>query len=707
MTDTTLPTPVDAGRPDRPGGGAPAASVDYEFAKRTGRAIVNAGPQVSGDEAAAIVADLRDAAAAAVGPVAETSALPAPAGAPAPLVVDRAGWISANVDSFKAMLDPVVDKLNATKKVADERHRRRHRWQGHRRRDGRPARFLSSKVLGQYDLAPGGTPRLLLVAPNIVAAERRLEVDPTDFRRWVAMHEETHRVQFTAVPWLRDHMVARTQALAVDLAPTPEDLSKRFEQLTKNLPEVSRSGEGIGQLFATPEQKARSPSSPPSCRCSRATPTSSWTPSVREVIPSVNEIRRKFDERRNSAVGIDRLLRKLLGLEAKMRQYRDGAVFVRAVTDQVAATASTPCGPRPRPCPGAAEILDPGRLGASGPRLSDARSREMPGPDPAVAATRLAVREHLADVPEGGCRPRRLLGRPRLRRARGRARLRGAARRRAGGAVVVDHGLQERLRRGGRGRRGAVPRDGARPRRGRPRRGAHRAARASRPTPGRPATPPSRRPPTAGRRDRAHRSHPRRPGRAGAARPVPRVGCPVAQRYAGAPRPLRPPAPRPAARHDAGRLRGLRHRALGRPPQQRRLVPAGPRPAAARDARVRPRARASPRRSPAAPTCCVRTPTTSRASPSGPAPSCPTARGDGVDLDALAALPRAIRTRVWRLLAAEAGAPLADVSAAHVESLDALLTSWHGQGPLHVPAASPSPAPAGRSSSARCAAANA
>src|SRR6478736_3441411 len=59
--------------------------------------------------------------------------------------------------------------------------------------------------------------------------------------------------------------------------------------------------------------------------------------------------------------------------------------------------------------------------------------------------------------------------------------------------------------------------------------------------------------------------------------------------------------------------------------------------------------------------------------------------GDGVDLAALAALPRAIRTRVWRLLAAEAGAPLADVSAAHVESLDALLTSWHGQGPLHVP----------------------
>jgi tRNA(Ile)-lysidine synthase len=64
----------------------------------------------------------------------------------------------------------------------------------------------------------------------------------------------------------------------------------------------------------------------------------------------------------------------------------------------------------------------------------------------------------------------------------------------------------------------------------------------------------------------------------------------------------------------------------------------------------------------------------------------PATAGDpGVDLKALAALPRAIRTRVWRILSAEAGAPISDVTAAHVESLDALLTSWHGQGPLHVP----------------------
>ena len=60
--------------------------------------------------------------------------------------------------------------------------------------------------------------------------------------------------------------------------------------------------------------------------------------------------------------------------------------------------------------------------------------------------------------------------------------------------------------------------------------------------------------------------------------------------------------------------------------------------------------------------------------------------GDGPwSATALQALPRALRTRVWRLLAVEAGSGAGQLTAAHVESLDALLTSWHGQGPLTCP----------------------
>jgi coenzyme F420 biosynthesis associated uncharacterized protein len=308
-------------------------------------------------EAATIVADLRAAAASAVDPVASTSGLVAPDDAPPPLVVDRIGWISANVDSFRAMLEPVVDKLVAKKKMPAATAAIGGKVTGAEM--GGLLAFLATKVLGQYDLAPGGTPRLLLVAPNIVATERRLDVDPTDFRRWVAMHEETHRVQFTAVPWLREHLVRESQGLAVDLAPTPEDLNRRLEALAKNLPDVLTSGEGIAQILATPEQRARIAELTAVMSLLEGHADVVMDDVGPKVIPSVGEIRRKFDERRQGSVGIDRILRRLLGLEAKMRQYRDGAVFVRAVTDQVGRDGFNAVWSSPDTLPHAAEIVDP------------------------------------------------------------------------------------------------------------------------------------------------------------------------------------------------------------------------------------------------------------------------------------------------------------------------------------------------------------
>lgn len=56
-------------------------------------------------------------------------------------------------------------------------------------------------------------------------------------------------------------------------------------------------------------------------------------------------------------------------------------------------------------------------------------------------------------------------------------------------------------------------------------------------------------------------------------------------------------------------------------------------------------------------------------------------------VDELIALPDGVRLRVWRRLAAAAGCPIADVSATHVGALDALLTRWHGQGPVALPGA--------------------
>ena len=56
-----------------------------------------------------------------------------------------------------------------------------------------------------------------------------------------------------------------------------------------------------------------------------------------------------------------------------------------------------------------------------------------------------------------------------------------------------------------------------------------------------------------------------------------------------------------------------------------------------------------------------------------------------IDATVLLTLPRAIRTRVWRLLALEAGCPPGALLATHVEALDTLVTSWRGQGPIDLP----------------------
>jgi coenzyme F420 biosynthesis associated uncharacterized protein len=335
------------------------AYVDWEFAKTTGRALVPAGPVVSPAEAKAEVAAIRAAARAARGPVAETARMHTPADAPEALVVDRATWIAVNVDSMSALLDPAVDAI-VERRGAPGPAAQAVGGKVTGAESGALLAFMASKVLGQYDLAPDGTPSLLLVAPNLMATARELSVDPADFRTWVCMHEETHRVQFTANPWLRDHVIAQARRLAVDLAPDQERVHEITSRIAERLPELFSEGStGIAELFTTPEQRDL---------LARLTAVMSLLEGHADVvmddvgpahIPSVADIRRKFTTRRKGAGSADRLLRRLLGLEAKMRQYRDGAVFVRAVQEQVGVDGFNAVWTSPETLPRPQEIADP------------------------------------------------------------------------------------------------------------------------------------------------------------------------------------------------------------------------------------------------------------------------------------------------------------------------------------------------------------
>ncbi|BDH15931.1 MULTISPECIES: zinc-dependent metalloprotease [Streptomyces] len=357
--------------------------VDWNLAVATATRFVRPGPEVSRDEARAIVAELRKHAKSSEAHVRAFTRMAQPdATGEAPhdtpvLVVDRPGWIKANVAGFRAVLKPLLAKMEDRRSAAPggavlgavggkvtgvEL--------------GMLLSFLSSRVLGQYETfapasrdlpaaAQGG--RLLLVAPNIVHVERELEVEPHDFRLWVCLHEETHRTQFTAVPWLRDHIEGEIQAFLGETDIDPGTLLERLREAAQSLAGAKPVGEegedgsrSLVDLVQTPAQREI---------LGRLTAVMSLLEGHADyvmdgvgpdVVPSVAEIREKFQKRRASGAGrLDQALRKLLGLDAKLRQYRDGERFVSAVVDEVGMNGFNRVWTSPNTLPTKQEIAKP------------------------------------------------------------------------------------------------------------------------------------------------------------------------------------------------------------------------------------------------------------------------------------------------------------------------------------------------------------
>lgn len=334
--------------------------VDWDLAAATAQRLARPGPRVEAGEAADVVAELRDSAVRARPHVAAITGLHAVDDDPVVLVVDRPRWVEANLRTLRSMLLPVVAKMAARRPVSPNPVLAAVGGKVTGAEAGGLLAFLSSKVLGQYDIAPGATPRLLLVAPNLVQVEREMGVDPHDFRLWVCLHEETHRVQFTAVPWLREHLIDQATSLARDLAPDPSSLVSTLEDAARRLPGVLR-GEGgsLVDLFATPAQRERLRGVVATMSLLEGHADVVMDEVGPQVVPSVATIRARFTARRAGVDPFDRLLRRLLGIEDKMRQYRDGARFVRGVVDQVGMAGFNTVWTSPQTLPSPDEIADP------------------------------------------------------------------------------------------------------------------------------------------------------------------------------------------------------------------------------------------------------------------------------------------------------------------------------------------------------------
>ena len=234
--------------------------IDWNLALSTGKRLSKPGPEVGPGEVAEAVAELREGAARSEAPVREFSDLHAVSATAPVLVVDRPRWIEANIGTFEVLMNPVVGKLARSNKLSNGVTRSiGEKVSG--AEVGALMAFMSSRVLGQFDpfwTGPDGEGgRLLLVAPNIVQAERQLDVDPSDFRLWVCLHEETHRVQFTAVPWMRQHL----RSLIDDFVEATDlDASKLSALVSDGFGEIVRIARGdseasLGELLQNEEQR--------------------------------------------------------------------------------------------------------------------------------------------------------------------------------------------------------------------------------------------------------------------------------------------------------------------------------------------------------------------------------------------------------------------------------------------------------------------
>jgi coenzyme F420 biosynthesis associated uncharacterized protein len=198
---------------------------------------------------------------------------------------------------------------------------------------------MSTRVLGQYDLLiveeEGDAEQdfVYYVGPNVLALEKRFGFPPREFRLWLAIHEVTHRAQFTGVPWLREHFLGLVQQSLGSVDPDPKRL---LDGLRRALVDV-REGRnpldegGIVALFATDDQLAVIQQIGGLMSLLEGHGDVTMDRAARDRIPSADRFSRVLKQRRASASPLTKLAQQLIGLEAKLNQYAQGEAFIEAV----------------------------------------------------------------------------------------------------------------------------------------------------------------------------------------------------------------------------------------------------------------------------------------------------------------------------------------------------------------------------------------
>jgi len=343
---------------------APQTLVDWELARRIAHRVANRQPLPPNYNRGAMERDFEVFTATAEELVTAETGLHSTTGAARGRVTDRVGWVDANINSFKRLLQPLADKIaQAAEEAAAKKSARKPAGKTSKIASDFSSKFsvpavqkltalevgvmlgwMSARVLGQYDLLivesesdelnsprPQDQDIVYYVAPNIAALEWRHGFPPDEFRLWIALHEVTHRVQFTGVPWLKDHFLSLVEDSMTITDP------KRLAAAVRQVVQARKEGEdpfaegGLPALLASPQQREVLHKIMGMMSLLEGHGDVTMDRAGAEHLSEIPRFREVMNHRRTQVKGLAKLFRQVIGMEAKLNQYVAGERFISAV----------------------------------------------------------------------------------------------------------------------------------------------------------------------------------------------------------------------------------------------------------------------------------------------------------------------------------------------------------------------------------------
>ncbi|MBV9543165.1 MAG: zinc-dependent metalloprotease [Chloroflexi bacterium] len=288
-------------------------------------------------------------------------------------VLDRAGWIRANVVNFRELLQPVEDFYRETAgqtRFPPPMPLQRGAQMLLSSQIGILVGYLSRRVLGQYDIAllgqetiSGG--KLYFVEPNLQQVEHMLSVPPDELRRWIALHEATHAHEFELYPWVREYL---NNSLRQYLRLLLEDMRGRGDGGDNTLAMIMnrfignlRQGHNVINALMTPPQRELLSRLQALMALAEGYSNHVMNNVGRDLLPNFELIHTRVEQRQRQRSPAEQWFLRITGLSLKMEQYRLGEQFVDTVVRQRDITFANRAWQSREALPTEAEIRDPGR----------------------------------------------------------------------------------------------------------------------------------------------------------------------------------------------------------------------------------------------------------------------------------------------------------------------------------------------------------